>query len=45
MLVFNLVAPQIHYVGTTFIMKMNSNDITLCDNISNKQNIDVLKRP
>ena len=34
-----------HYVGTTFTMKMNSNDKTLCDNIVNKQHINVLKLP
>jgi len=33
------------YVGTTFTLKMNSNDKILCDNIVNKQHIDVLKLP
>jgi hypothetical protein len=31
-----------HYVDTTFTMKMNSNDKILCDNIVNKQNINLL---
>ena len=32
-----------HYVGTTFTLKMNSNDKAFCDNIVNKQHINVLK--
>ena len=32
-----------HYVGTTFTLKMNSNDKILGDNIVNKQHINVLK--
>ena len=32
-----------HYVGTTFTLKMNSNDKILLDNIVNKQHINVLK--
>jgi hypothetical protein len=32
-----------HYMSTTFTMKMNSNDNILCDNIANKQHINVLK--
>ena len=32
-----------HYEGTTFTMKMNSNDKILCDNIVNKHRINVLK--
>jgi hypothetical protein len=31
------------YVGTTFTMKMNSNDTISCDDIANKHNINVLK--
>ena len=34
---------KMHYVGTIFIMKMNSNDKILCDNIVNKKHINVLK--
>jgi len=34
---------KMNYVGTTFTMKMNSNDKILCDNIVNKQRINVLK--
>ena len=34
-----------HYVGTTFTLKMNSNDKILSDNIVNKQHINVLKLP
>ena len=33
---------KMHYVGTTFTMKMNSNDKILCDNILNKQDTKVL---
>jgi hypothetical protein len=36
---------KMHYVGTTFTLKMNSNDKTLRDNIVNKQRINVLKLP
>ena len=36
---------KMHYVGTTFTLKMNSNDKILCDNIVNKQHINVLKLP
>ena len=32
-----------HYVGTTFTVKMNSNDKIVCDNIVNKKHINVLK--
>jgi hypothetical protein len=32
-----------HYVGTTFTMKMNSNHKIVCTNILNKQNINALK--
>ena len=32
-----------NYVGTTFTMKMNSNDKILCENIVYKQDINVLK--
>jgi len=31
-----VVTYKMYYVGTTFIMKMNSNDKILCDNIANK---------
>jgi hypothetical protein len=34
-----------YYVGTTFTMKINSNDKILCGNIVNKQDINVLKGP
>jgi hypothetical protein len=34
-----------HYLDTTFTMEMNSNDKILCDNIVNKQNVNVLKWP
>jgi len=33
------------YVGTTFTVKMNSSDKIVCDNIANKQDINVLKWP
>ena len=33
-----------HYVGTTFTFKMNSNDKILCGNIVNKQHINVLRK-
>ena len=36
---------KMHYVGTTFTMKINSNDKILCDNIFNKQYNNVLKWP
>jgi hypothetical protein len=36
---------KMYYVGTTFTMKMNSNDKILCGNIFNKQHINLLKRP
>ena len=32
-----------YYLGKTFTLKMNSNDTILCDNIVNKQHINVLK--
>jgi hypothetical protein len=32
-----------YYVGTTFTMKMNSNDTILCGIIVNKQDTDVIK--
>jgi hypothetical protein len=38
-----VVTYKMHYEGTTFTMKMNSNDKILCDNIVNKQHINVLK--
>ena len=38
-----VVTYKMHYVGATFTMKMNSNDKILCDDIVNKQNINVLK--
>ena len=34
-----------YYDGTTFTMKMKSNDEVVCDNFVFKQNINVLKRP
>jgi len=34
-----------YYVGTTFTMKMNSNNKFVCENIINKQSINVLKWP
>ena len=40
-----VVTYKMHYVGTTFTMKMNSNDKILCGNIVNKQHINVLKWP
>ena len=36
---------KMHYVGTTFTLKMNSNDKILSNNIVNKQHINVLKLP
>ena len=38
-------ANKMHYVGTPFTLKMNSNDKILSDNIANKQHINVLKLP
>jgi hypothetical protein len=38
-----VVTYKMHYVGTTFTMKMNFNDKILCYNISNKQHINALK--
>jgi hypothetical protein len=38
-----VVTYKMHYVGTTFTMKMNSNDKNLIENVANKQNIYVLK--
>jgi len=38
-----VVTYKIHYVGTTFALKMNSNDKILSGNIVNKQHINVLK--
>ena len=40
-----VVTYKLHYVGTTFTMKMNSNDKVLCGNIVHKQNFNVLKGP
>ena len=40
-----VVTYKMHYVGTTFTLKMNSNDKILRDNIVNKQHINVLKIP
>ena len=40
-----VVTYKIHYVGTTFTSKINSNDKTLRDNIVNKERINVLKWP
>jgi len=37
------VTYKIHYVGTSFTVKMNSNHKILCRNIVNKQSINVLK--
>jgi hypothetical protein len=37
------VTYKMHYAGTTFTLKMNSNDKILCDNIVNKQHMNVLK--
>jgi hypothetical protein len=34
-----------YYVGTIFTMKVNSNDEILCENIVNKQNINVPNGP
>jgi len=38
-----VVTYKMHYVGKTFTLMMNSNDKILCDNIVNKQHINVLK--
>ena len=38
-----VVTYKMHYVGTIFTMKMNSNDKNLCDNIAHKQHNNVLK--
>ena len=38
-----VVTYKMHYVGTTFTMKMNSNDKNFCGNIVNKKHINVLK--
>ena len=40
-----VVTYKMHYVGTTFTLKMNSNDKILRDNIVNKQHLNVLKIP
>ena len=40
-----VVTYKMHYVGTTFTLKVNSNDTILCDNTVNKQHINVLKLP
>ena len=40
-----VVTYKMHYLGTTFTLKMNSNDKILCDNIVNKQHINLLKWP
>ena len=40
-----MVTYKMHYVGTTFTLKMNSNDKILRDNVVNKQHINVLKIP
>ena len=40
-----MVTYKMHYVGTTFTLKMNSNYEILCDNIVEKQNTDALKWP
>ena len=37
-----VVTYKLHYVGTTFTLKMNFNDKILCDNIVNKQHVNVL---
>jgi hypothetical protein len=38
-----VVIYKMHYVGTTFTLKMNSNDKILCDNIAEKDQVNVLK--
>ena len=38
-----MVTYKMHYVGTTFTLKMNSNDKILRDDIVNKQHTNVLK--
>ena len=40
-----VVTYKMHYVGTTFTFKMNSNDKILRENIVDKQHINVLKWP
>jgi hypothetical protein len=40
-----VVTYKMHYVGTTFTLKMNSNYEILCDNIVDKQHTDALKWP
>ena len=40
-----MVTYKMHNVGTTFTVKMNSNDKILSDNIVNKQHVDALKWP
>ena len=40
-----VVTYKMHYVGTTFTLKMNSNDKILRDDIVNKQHINLLKIP
>ena len=43
--VYWFVTYKMNYVGTTFTLKINSNDKILCDNIVNKQHINILKLP
>jgi hypothetical protein len=38
-----VVTYKMHFVGTTFTMKINSNDKDLRENTVNKQRINVLK--
>ena len=38
-----VVTYKMHYVGTTFTLKMNSNDKILCENIVDKHHTHVLK--
>jgi hypothetical protein len=40
-----VVTYKMHYVGTTFTLKMNSDEKILCDNIVDKQRVNVLKWP
>jgi hypothetical protein len=40
-----VVTYKMHYVGTTFTMKMISNDQIMCDSIADKQQINVLEWP
>ena len=40
-----VVTYKMNHVGTTFTIKMNSNDKVLCGNIAYKQDINVLKWP